>query len=226
MKESGLYSYEEVCSLITEKGLSHYERENADIHALWQFGNKRSCLQARTTVYDRYVIYATETDFNAIKRKADNEGLALILTEKTPELLEAVISEYEKISSKAILFIRNGNRIMQPSPVECSIPHKIVFFTNESLEFVLDVLCANEKYKPKQKNVVYFMPKKEKEPEIEADKIGEIFPIESRVSHAKFGEGTVIAISDGRITVDFDDSTEKIFSATLCINKKLLKKAE
>ncbi|MCR4998060.1 MAG: hypothetical protein K6A61_12280 [Butyrivibrio sp.] len=230
MTDTGLYSYEEVCSLIEEKGLKKFDRKNADINSIWQFGEKRSCLQVRTAVSDRYVMYATESDFNAIKRKADQEGLALVLTERTSELLEAVISEYEKVSSKAILFIRNGNRIMQPSPVEMSIPHKIVFFTNENLEYVLDILKENDNNKSKAKNqkVVYHFvaPKKEKEPEIEAEKIGEIFPLESRVSHDKYGEGTVTSITDGRITVDFDDFEEKIFSATICITKKLLKKAE
>lgn len=228
MTENGLYTFDEVCSFIEEKGLSKCERKNADINAIWQFGQKRSCLQARTNIFNRYVVYATESDFNAIKKKADQNGLALILTEKKSELLEAVINEYEAVKSKAILFIKNGNRIMQPSPVECSIPHEIVFFTNENLHFVLDVLSENSKSKKKteQKNVYTFVPKKEKEPEIEAEKISEIFPLESRVSHGKYGAGTVINISDGRITVDFDDYSEKIFSANVCISKNLLKKAE
>ncbi len=228
MTETGFYSFEEVCSLIEEKGLNRFERDNADLNSIWQFGPKRSCLQAHTTVFDRYVLYATESDYNAIRKKADEEGLALILTEKSAELLDTVINEYENVKSKAILFIRNGNRIMQPSPVECSISHKIVFFTNENLEFVLDIIAENEKSRKKTgpQKVYTFVPKKEKEPEIEAEKISEIFPIESRVLHGKYGEGTVTNISDGRITVDFDDFEEKIFSATICITKSLLKKAE
>lgn len=227
MTENGFYTFEEVCSFIEEKGFDRSDRPNDDINAIWQFGQKRSCLQARTSIFDRYIVYATETDYNAIKKKADQEGLALILTEKTSELLDAVINEYEQVKSKAILFIKNGNRIMQPSPVECSIPHKIVFFTNENLEFVLDVISENAKSKKKveQKKVFTFKPK-EKEPEIEAEKISEIFPLESRVSHGKYGAGTVTNISDGRITVDFDDYSEKVFSANICITKSLLKKAE
>lgn len=222
--ENLLYSYEEVCTLIQDKEMKMVMKRDDDLNKLCQFGEHGSILNVNTLLFNRYQIHATEKDYNAIKRMAESENLAIVLRETDKDEIEDVITGYEEVGSKAILFIKNGNRLIQLNATDKNLPHEIVFFTNENLDLILDTLCENETYKPKAKKVtpVYVAPKVV-EPELTDDEIKEIYPEGCTVEHAKYGEGTVTNIASGKITVEFEDSLEKILAAKICIKNKLLK---
>ncbi|MBO6241824.1 MAG: hypothetical protein J6O61_13440 [Butyrivibrio sp.] len=222
--ENLLYSYEESCALIQDKGLKMTMKRDEDLNKLCQFGSHGSILNVNTLLFDRYQIHATEKDYNSIKRMAESEGLAIVLRETEKDELEDVISGYEEIGSKAILFIKNGNKVLQLNETEKNLPHEIIFFTNENLDFILDCLCENSEYKPKQK-VAAPVVKVEKvvEPQLTDEEIKEIFPEGHTVIHNTYGQGTIKEVSNGKVTVEFADSIIKILSAKICIKNKLLK---
>ncbi len=225
-----LYTYEEVCERIEEKELGQFERDDARDKFLWQFSKNGSSLHVNTVMQSRYVLYATEKDFNYIKRKAESLMLDLVLKESKKEMLEAVIAQYEEVTSKAILFVRQGNRVLQEKNAEKNLPHVIIFFTNENLDFVLDCVKENEIKKEKEKEkaaapkrvMPIYKPAAPKLPELTDDEIKDAIPEGSLVSHTKYGTGTVKAVIEGKIKVLFENSVEKIFAAQVCIDKKLL----
>ena len=143
-------------------------------------------------------------------------------------MLEAVIAQYEEVTSKAILFIRQGNRVLQEKNAERNLPHVIIFFTNENLDFVLDCVKENALKKEKEKTVEpkrampIYKPAAPKLPELTDEEIKDAIPEGSLVSHTKYGTGTVKAVLEGKIKVLFENSVEKIFAAQVCIDKKLL----
>ena len=144
-----LYIYEEVCDLITEKGLDHYEREDCTDKFIWSFAKNGSSLHVNTVSQSHYVLYATEKDFNLIHKRADDANLGITLKESKKDVIEMLVSQYEEVASKAILFIRNGNKGLLQNPDEKKLSHVIYFFTNENLEFVLDCLGENALYSEK-----------------------------------------------------------------------------
>ena len=144
-----LYIYEEVCDLITEKGLDHYEREDVEDKFIWSFAKNGSSLHVNTVTQSRYVLYATEKDFNLIHKRADDANLGITLKESKKDVIEMLVSQYEEVGSKAILFIRNGNKGLLQNPDEKKLAHVIYFFTNENLEFILDCLGENALYSEK-----------------------------------------------------------------------------
>ncbi|MBQ3795128.1 MAG: hypothetical protein II842_02400 [Butyrivibrio sp.] len=144
-----LYIFEEVCDLITQKGLDHFERENDEDKFIWNFAKNGSSLHVNTVSQSRYVLYATEKDYNLIHKRAEDMGLGITLKESKKDMIEMLVSQYEEVSSKAILFFRNGNKGLLQNPEEKKLPHAIYFFTNENLEFVLDCLSENELYSEK-----------------------------------------------------------------------------
>ncbi len=228
-----LYIYEEVLDLIKEKELDHYEREGARDKFLWQFAKGGSSLHVNTVMQSRFVLYATEKDFNFIKKKADDANLGIVLKESKKEVIEQIVSQYEEVSSKAILFIRNGNKGLLQNPEEPKLPHVIYLFTNENLEFVLDCISECEKTaavasKAKTSTAAragfskVIVAPKPKLPELSDDEIKGILPEGCAVSHTKYGHGVVQAILGGKIKVLFEDSVEKTFAAQVCIEKKLL----
>ena len=228
-----LYIYEEVCDLIKERKFDQYEREGAKDKFIWQFAKNGSSLHVRTIMHSRFVLYATEKDYNLLMRKADAANLGIVLKESKKEALEMLVAQYEEVSSKAILFIRNGNKGLLQNPEEKKLSHVIYFFTNENLEFVLDCLKENyiENKEPKQvKTMTVSRPLMQKVvpiqkpalPELTDDEIKNVIPEGCAVSHKKYGKGTVKAILEGKIRVIFEDSDEKVFAASVCIDKKLL----
>nr|WP_297705056.1 hypothetical protein [uncultured Butyrivibrio sp.] len=144
-----LYIFEEVCELITTKGLDHNERENDEDKFIWSFAQNGSSLHVNTVSQSRYVLYATEKDYNLIHKRAEDKGLGITLKESKKDVIELLVSQYEEVSSKAILFIRNGNKGLLANPDEKKLSHVIYFFTNENLEFILDCLAENELYSEK-----------------------------------------------------------------------------
>lgn len=220
--DNQLYSYEEACELIKDKGLKVSIKRDDDLSVLCQFGNNGSILNVNTLIYDRYQIHATEKDYTSIKRMAESENLAITITENDKDEIEDIISGYEEIGSKAILFIKNGNKLYRLNETENYLPHEIIFFTNENLDLILECLCENTTYKPKAPVTPVVAPKVI-EPELTDDKIKEIYPEGSTVEHAKYGTGTVKSVATGRITVEFEGSNEKILGAKICIKNKLLK---
>lgn len=141
-----LYIYEEVCDLITQKGLDHYIREDIDDKFIWTFAKNASSLHVNTVTQSRYVLYATEKDFNLIHKRAEEANLGITLKESKKDMIEMLVSQYEEVASKAILFIRNGNKGLLQNPDEKKLSHVIYFFTNDNLEFVLDALAENPLY--------------------------------------------------------------------------------
>lgn len=223
--DNQLYSYEEVCEIIQDKGLKMIMKRDENLNKICQFGDRGSILNVNTLLYNRYQIHATEKDYNAIKRMAESENLAIVLRENDKDEIEDVISGYEEVGSKAVLFIKNGNRLLQLNETEKNLPHEIVFFTNGNLDLILDCLCENDTYKPKSKSKVatpVVVAPKVVEPELSDDEIKEVYPEGSTVSHVKYGEGVVKTVAAGKITVAFADSVEKIFAAKVCIKNKLL----
>lgn len=144
-----LYIFEEVCDIITEKGLDHFEREEDDDKFIWNFAKNGSSLHVNTVSQSRYVLYATEKDYNLIHRRAEDRGLGIGIKESKKDMIEMLVSQYEEVASKAIMFLRNGNKGLLQNPDEKKLPHVIYFFTNENLEFVLDCLAENELYSEK-----------------------------------------------------------------------------
>jgi hypothetical protein len=221
--DNQLYSYEEVCELINDKELKMTMRRDEELNKICQFGDHGSILNVNTLLFNRYQIHATEKDFNSIKRMAESENLAIVLRETDKNEIEDVISGYEEVGSKAILFIKNGNRVLQLNDTDKSLPHEIIFFTNENLDLILECLCENEKYKPKAKVAAPVVKvTKVVEPELTDDEIKETYPEGSAVMHTTYGEGTIKSVANGKVTVEFEDEIEKIFSAKICIKNKLL----
>ncbi|MCR5556976.1 MAG: hypothetical protein K6F75_05380 [Butyrivibrio sp.] len=144
-----LYIFEEVCDIITEKGLDHFEREEDEDKFIWNFAKNGSSLHVNTVSQSRYVLYATEKDYNLIHKRAEDRGLGISLKESKKDMVELLVSQYEEVASKAIMFFRNGNKGLLQNPDEKKLPHVIYFFTNENLEFVLDCLSENELYSEK-----------------------------------------------------------------------------
>lgn len=231
-----LYTYEEVCDLIRERNLNQFEREDAEDNFLWQFAKGGPSLHVKTIMQSRYVLFASEKDFIAIRKKADAANLGIAITETKKEMIELMVSQYEEVASKAILFVKNGNKGLNADPVERALPHMILFFTNENLEFILDSLveieASKEESKKKPAPVVRKTPAsvafrpivKEKVPELTDEEVRDVFPEGCAVAHAKYGKGTVTSVADGKIEVTFEDSTIKVFAANVCIGKKLLTK--
>lgn len=221
--ENQLYSYEEACELIQEKGLKMTMGRDEDLNKICQFGDHGSILNVNTLLYNRYQIHATEKDFNAIKRMGDSENLAIVLRENDKDEIEDMISGYEEVGSKAILFIKNGNRVLQLNDTDKNLPHEIVFFTNDNLDLVLDCLSENDTYKPKKKVAApVYKPVKVVEPELTDDEIKDIYPEGCTVKHSKYGQGTITSIISGKITVEFEDSQTKVLAAKVCLKNKLL----
>ncbi|WP_026653109.1 hypothetical protein [Butyrivibrio proteoclasticus] len=220
--ENQLYTYEEVCEIIESKDIKVSMRRDEDLNKICQFGDRGSILNVNTLLFDRYQIHATEKDYNAIKRMAESENLAIVLRETDKDEIEDVITGYEEVGSKAILFVKNGNRLIQLNETDKNLPHEIIFFTNENLDLILD--CLVEAYKPKVKVAapVYVAPKIV-EPELSDDEIKELYPEGCTVEHAKYGQGTIKSVATGKIIVEFEDSLEKILAAKVCIKNKLLK---
>jgi hypothetical protein len=221
--DNQLYSYEEVCELIEHKDLKILKKRDEDLNKICQFGERGSILNVNTLLYNRYQFHATEKDFNAIKRMAESENLAIVLRETDKDEIEDLVSGYEEVGSKAILFIKNGNRLIQLNETEKNLPHEIIFFTNENLDLILDCLCEIDKSKTKQKVAAPVVKvTKVAEPELTDEEIREIYPEGCAVTHTKYGHGIVKSVSAGRITVEFDNSVEKILGAKICIKNKLL----
>jgi len=68
-----------------------------------------------------------------------------------------------------------------------------------------------------------------KKEEIEkiADSEGKkLYPIGSKVQHQKFGVGFVTDISEGHISIDFEDTDEKVLGLDVCVAKGYLKVIE
>ena len=221
--ENQLYSYEEACKLIQDKELKMTMKRDDDYNTICQFGDNGSILNVNTLLFNRYQLHATEKDFNSLKRMAESENLAILLRENDKDEIEDVITGYEEVGSKAILFIKNGNRLLQLNDTDKNLPHEIIFFTNENLDLVLECLCENDSYKPKRAvSAPVVKITKVVEPELTDDEIKETFPEGSTVAHTKYGQGTIKSISAGKITVEFEDASEKILSAKICIKNKLL----
>ncbi|SCX97424.1 hypothetical protein [Butyrivibrio sp. INlla14] len=239
-----LYIYEEVLDLIRDKNLDKFEREGARDNFTWQFAEKGSSLHVQTVNQSRFVLYATENDFNLIKRKADEANLGIVIKESKKDVIELMVSQYEEVGSKAILFVRNGNKGLLQNPEEPRLPHVIYLFTNENLEFLLDCMVEAQQTKkvastnsksakpirpvrptPESKIGIYraFATPKVKAPELSDEEIENALPVGCEVEHARYGQGVVQTIADGKVTVLFEDLVEKTFAASVCIDKKLLK---
>ncbi len=228
-----LYIYEEVIDLIKEKNLDNFEREGARDKFLWQFEKSGSTLHVDTVMHSRYVLYATEKDYNLINRKADEANLGIVLKESKKDMIELMVSQYESVSSKAILFIRNGNKGLLQNPDVPKLPHVIYLFTNENLEFVLDCIKEGREIKAetaKKKTTttakaafckVVAAPKP-KMPEMTDEEIKDALPEGCEVAHSKYGHGIIQAVLEGKVKVLFEDSIEKTFAAQVCIEKNLL----
>lgn len=220
--DNQLYSYEEVCEIIQEKDLKMTMGRDEDLNKICKFGDRGSILNVNTLIYNRYQLHATEKDFNSIKRMAEAENLAIVLRENDKDEIEDVITGYEEVGSKAILFIKNGNKLYQLNETEKNLPHEIVFFTNENLDVVLECLCENDSYMPKKAAAPVVVVPKVVEPELSDDEVKEIYPEGSAVKHVKYGQGTIKSVESGKIVVEFADAAEKILSAKICIKNKLL----
>ena len=58
--------------------------------------------------------------------------------------------------------------------------------------------------------------------ELTDEEIKNVIPEGCAVFHKKYGMGTVKAILEGKVDVLFEGSVEKVFAASLCIDKQLL----
>ena len=98
-----LYIYEEVLDLIKARNLDNYEREGAEDKFLWQFSKTGSSLHVCTINQSRFVLYATEKDFNFIKKKADDANLGIVLKESKKEenFINVNVSDFIEFKFKA-----------------------------------------------------------------------------------------------------------------------------
>ena len=207
-----LYIFEEVCELITTKGLDHNERENDDDKFIWSFAQNGSSLHVNTVSQSRYVLYATEKDYNLIHKRAEDKGLGITLKESKKDVIELLVSQYEEVSSKAILFIRNGNKGLLANPDEKKLSHVIYFFTNENLEFILDCLAENELYSEKIRQEKIYAEKLKASEELKALATAQTKLMKSQ----KYGRSRLSApASEGSSVKNIKSTAYGVASATI-----------
>ena len=207
-----LYIFEEVCELITTKGLDHNERENDEDKFIWSFAQNGSSLHVNTVSQSRYVLYATEKDYNLIHKRAEDKGLGITLKESKKDVIELLVSQYEEVSSKAILFIRNGNKGLLANPDEKKLSHVIYFFTNENLEFILDCLAENELYSEKIRQEKIYAEKLKASEELKALATAQTKLMKSQ----KYGRSRLSApASEGSSVKNIKSTAYGVASATI-----------
>lgn len=207
-----LYIFEEVCELITTKGLDHNERENDEDKFIWSFAKNGSSLHVNTVSQSRYVLYATEKDYNLIHKRAEDKGLGITLKESKKDVIELLVSQYEEVSSKAILFIRNGNKGLLANPDEKKLSHVIYFFTNENLEFILDCLAENELYSEKIRQEKIYAEKLKASEELKALATAQTKLMKSQ----KYGRsGLSVPASEGSSVKNITSTAYGVASATI-----------
>jgi 3D (Asp-Asp-Asp) domain-containing protein len=207
-----LYIFEEVCELITTKGLDHNERENDEDKFIWSFAKNGSSLHVNTVSQSRYVLYATEKDYNLIHKRAEDKGLGITLKESKKDVIELLVSQYEEVSSKAILFIRNGNKGLLANPDEKKLSHVIYFFTNENLEFILDCLAENELYSEKIRQEKIYAEKLKASEELKALATAQTKLMKSQ----KYGRSRLSApASEGSSVKNIKSTAYGVASATI-----------
>ncbi len=207
-----LYIFEEVCELITTKGLDHNERENDEDKFIWSFAKNGSSLHVNTVSQSRYVLYATEKDYNLIHKRAEDKGLGITLKESKKDVIELLVSQYEEVSSKAILFIRNGNKGLLANPDEKKLSHVIYFFTNENLEFILDCLAENELYSEKIRQEKIYAEKLKASEELKALATAQTKLMKSQ----KYGRSRLSApASEGSSVKNITSTAYGVASATI-----------
>ena len=142
--DRGLYDFETASQIMDSRGLKRNHR-NDDISGKFrQFAKGGSSLHVKTARGKRYILYSTVTDFSNIKASVNSDGKEFIILENVKD--KKSTAELERImreSTNAVVLIPNGNRKLHNS-AESTLPHEIVFFTNDNFEYVLSILVRNE----------------------------------------------------------------------------------
>ncbi len=139
----GLYTYGQAVKKMEEAGLGRQVRANDISLRYRQFGKNCSSLHIKNRD-KRFILYATDTDFANIRHDAEMHGLPMYyMKSQNKPFLQKLIKSVQDEDSKSIVLIFNGNRILH-NPSESALKHEIVFYTNDSFEFVISVLTQNQ----------------------------------------------------------------------------------
>ena len=137
-----IYSAEETKRIIANKGLGHFER--ADDKRYHQFNKDASSLHIKVRKRE-YALCSTDTDYSNIVAACKKDNCKyIVVNELDRTTINDLVEMIKESEPETIVCIKDGNKIVNPSTAESYIPHYVKFFSNDNLEFVLDVLYQNE----------------------------------------------------------------------------------
>ena len=92
-----------------------------------------------------YALYSTDTDYTNIVAACKKDNCKyIVVNELDRTTINDLVEMIKESEPETIVCIKDGNKIVNPSTAESYIPHYVKFFSNDNLEFVLDVLYQNE----------------------------------------------------------------------------------
>lgn len=136
---TGLYTYEEAVERMESAGLSRRHRADDFKLKYRQFGEEGSSLHVKTSRSKRFILYSTVSDFVNIKSEASRCNKEIIYLGTKDKGFDI-----QENNPNTIILIQNGNRILHNS-AESILPHEILFFSNDSFDFIINVLAKNER---------------------------------------------------------------------------------
>ena len=142
-----LYNFEEANEIMDKIGLSRLFRNDEDNFR--QFCRGGSSLHVKTKRKKQFILYSTATDFGNIKNALmrSNRNYVVLNDIKDKDELNDTIQKLQMLEKKLIVLIKDGNKKFHPSSAEQTLPHEIVFYDNESFDFIVDVLALNPENK-------------------------------------------------------------------------------
>lgn len=142
-----LYNFEEANVIMDKAGLARHYR--SDELSFRQFCLGGSSLHVKTKRKKQFILYSTVTDYSNIKAALikNNRNYIELNDIENKEQFNEVIKNLQNLGLKLIVLVKEGNKRFHPSSAEDYLPHEIVFYDNESFDFVVDILSTNSKNK-------------------------------------------------------------------------------
>ncbi len=146
-KKMELYNFEEANAIMDKVGLARHYRSDED--SFRQFCLGGSSLHVKTKRKKQFILYSTVTDYSNIKNALlkNNRNYIELNDIENKEQFNEVIKSLQNLGLKLIVLVKNGNKKFHPSSAENYLPHEIVFYDNDSFDFVVDILSTNSKNK-------------------------------------------------------------------------------
>ena len=138
-----LYNFERANEIMDNVGLARYFR--SDENSFRQFCRGGSSLHVKTKRKKQFILYSTATDFSSINGALlkNNKNYVVLKDLKDKDELTMTLQRIQEMGLKMIVLIPNGNKKYHPSSAEQSMPHEVVFYDNESFDFIVEVLANN-----------------------------------------------------------------------------------